>query len=195
MNEKLKQTIKEEIEKLPEENREAITSLRWEEIVESIGKKLSLEENKITDLQTETLLVLIGLEKPDLYQENIENNADIDEKMAGEIADDVFKKIFDPINNILLEKIKKSEKVKAADHEQNLNFVLSGGDYSVFAEKPKTVDAESPKENQTANPTTAKTTTEKPAVTSAVDGIVKPTQQKENPKSGYTVDPYRMKPE
>lgn len=135
MTDKLKKTIQEELEKLPKENREAINSLDWMSIIETIGAQYLFIDEEITNLQTETLLVLIGLETPDLYENNVADNVPISKEKATKISDEVFQKIFTPINDIIIENIKKSDKMKNADAEQNLNFILSGGDYSVFLEQ------------------------------------------------------------
>jgi hypothetical protein len=132
MTEKLKQKIKEEVGKLPKENQEAINAFGWENIAEEIGKKYLLNESEINDFQVETLLVLIGLEDPDLYANNIENNIGVSKSEAEKIADETFQKIFTPINDILVENIKKSIKDKKPNAEQTVNFILSGGDYSAF---------------------------------------------------------------
>jgi len=142
MTEKLKQTIKEEVGKLQKENQEVINAFDWENIAEAIGKKYLLTESEINDLQIETLLVLIGLQDPNEYTQNVENNIGTSKNEAEKISAEVFQKIFTPINNILIEKIKKSDKVKNATPEQNLNFILSGGDYSAFLEQKDVVNTE-----------------------------------------------------
>ena len=140
MTEKLKQIIKEEIAKLPKENQAVINNFGWEEITEEIGRKFLLSDNEINILQAETLVVLAGLEDPDYYAQNIENEVGTSKDEANKISDEVFEKMFTPINNILIENIQKSEKAKNADAEQNLDFILSGGDYSAFAEQKKETD-------------------------------------------------------
>jgi len=136
MTEKLKNTIKEEVLKLPKEAQEAISSLDWGNIAEEIGKKYLLDENEINDLQVETLLVLVGITNAEFYAINIENQINTSKDTATKIASEVFKKIFTPINDNIVKYIKKSDKVENGNTEQNLNFILSGGDYSVFLEVP-----------------------------------------------------------
>src|SRR3989338_323433 len=135
MTEKLKQIIKEEIEKLQKETRDAINSCEWVKITEEIGKKFSLEEDEIASFQLETLLILTGLEYPNLYDTNIIINAEITRDEAKAIIEEVNQKIFIPINNIFTENIKKNLKGKNPTWEQNLNFVISGGDYSAFIDR------------------------------------------------------------
>ncbi len=134
MKEKLKEIIKERMKFLSEEVQEAINSLDWMKITEEIGKKYLLNENEIQNLQAETLLVLVGLEEGEVYERNIENEVGTSKSEAEKIADEAEEKIFTPIYNILEENIKKSGKTKNAKPEQNLNFILSGGDYLAFVE-------------------------------------------------------------
>ena len=132
MTEKLQQIIKEEMAKLPKEVQDAINAFDWVKITEEIGKNHSLYEDNITNLQVETMLVLVGLERADWYLDNIKNNVILSEEKTKEISNEIFQKIFSPINKILEENIKKNLKNKTPNHEQNLNFILSGGDYGAF---------------------------------------------------------------
>lgn len=142
MTEKLKQTIKEEVGKLKKENQEVISAFGWESIAEEIGRKILLSDSEINDLQVETLLVLVGLQDPDEYTQNIENNVGTSKDEAEKINDEVMQKIFIPITEKIIEKIKTSDKVKNANAEQNLNFIFSGGDYSAFLEQKENVNNE-----------------------------------------------------
>ncbi|OGI45827.1 hypothetical protein A2121_00710 [Candidatus Nomurabacteria bacterium GWB1_40_6] len=135
MTEKLQKIIKEEITKLPKENQEVINAFDWVKITEEIGKKYLLDENEINDLQVETLLVLVGLEEPDSFAKNIEDEVGTSKGEADKITEEILQKIFIPINDILIENIKKSEKMKDSKWNQNLDFILSGGNYSSFLEK------------------------------------------------------------
>ena len=86
MTEKLQQTIKEEVLKLPKETQEAINTFDWGSMAEEIGKKYLLSESEINDFQVETLLVLVGLEDGNLYALNIENNVGISKDEAIKIT-------------------------------------------------------------------------------------------------------------
>ncbi|MEK7471194.1 MAG: hypothetical protein AAB623_00915 [Patescibacteria group bacterium] len=151
MTDKLKQTIKDEVEKLPKENQEVINNFGWEKITEEVGKKFLLSDNEINDFQVETLIILVGLEDIDFYASNIENNVGTSKDEAKKITDEVIQKIFTPINDILVENIKKSDKLKNTNVEQNLNFILSGGDYTAFLDVPRLID-EGAGENETVLP-------------------------------------------
>jgi len=136
MTDKLKNIIKEQMPFLPKEVQDSISSLDWVEITEKIGKKYLLNEEEIINLQVETMLVLLGLEEGEAYSRNIENEVGTSAEEAEKIADDADEKIFTPIYNAYTENIKKSGKVKNGKPEQNLNFILSGGDYSAFVNPP-----------------------------------------------------------
>ncbi len=132
MTEKLQQTIKEMVDRLPKETQNAISTFNWAEIVEEIGKKYLLDEDEINDLGVETFLVLIGLADSALYAINIEDNVGTTKNDATKMATEVFEKIFVPISNIIEENIKKNLKSKDPNLQQSLDFILSGGDYSAF---------------------------------------------------------------
>ena len=132
MTEKLKQTIEEEIAELPKEGQEAISAVPWVKLAEEIGAKYNLAEEEIEDFQLETLLMLIGAVDAEFYAVNIENHVETTKDQAKNMADEAFQKIFMPIRNILEENIKKNLKNKNPSAAQNVNFILSGGDYSAF---------------------------------------------------------------
>jgi hypothetical protein len=141
MDEKLKQIYDREIQKLPKENQMALMNFDWVKISAEIGQKYFLNEEEVSDLQLETMLVLLGLEDPEFYVDNIENEVGTSKNVAEKVANEVLEKILTPINNVILENIKKSEEAKNPNWKQSLNFVLSGGNYGVFLEKG---DAEAP---------------------------------------------------
>lgn len=135
ISEKSKNLIKEEMLNLPKEVQDAINSLDWESIAEQIGKKYLLDENEINTFQLETASFILGLVDEDLYPRNIEDEVGTSRAEAEKIAREVEEKIFKPIYDTMIENIKNSQKSKSSTAEQNLNFILSGGDYSAFVEE------------------------------------------------------------
>lgn len=105
MTEKLKQTIEEEISKLPKNAQDFIGSIDWLQITEEIGKKYLLTEDEINNLQLETLLVLTGAESVDDYVFNIEDEVEITQEKAEQINKEITDSIFKPI----IEKIPANE--------------------------------------------------------------------------------------
>jgi hypothetical protein len=98
MTDKLQQTIKEELSQLTGEAQSAIASIDWLKIAEDIGKQFNLEEGEeIEDLQLEILLVMIGAVDPEFFPINIENHVRTTNEEAKMIANEVSKKIFNPI--------------------------------------------------------------------------------------------------
>jgi hypothetical protein len=134
MTEKLKQIAKEEIMKLPKEAQDVINAFDWAKITEEIGSKFLFSDDEVNDFQVETLLVLVGLEDIEAYPRNIENKIDTGKDEAIKMAEEVKKRIFTPLYNNLTENVKKNLISKNPNWEQSLEFILSGGDYSVFIE-------------------------------------------------------------
>lgn len=137
MTEQLQQTIKEELIKLPIEMREAIRSSGWEEITKNVGGGYLLNEDEINNLQVEVLLVLVNAEYLSDLSINIEWRVEIDKKKAEKIAEELTEKIFTPISNKINEILKNSDKIKYSNWKQNINFIVSGGDYIAFLEERK----------------------------------------------------------
>jgi hypothetical protein len=94
MTENLEKIAKEEIGKLPKENQETINSLDWAGITEKIGVSVALAPEEINDVQTEVLLVLIGIEYSDLFPIHIENNIGLTKEETRQISEQVFEKCY-----------------------------------------------------------------------------------------------------
>ncbi len=136
MTDELKKIIKDEIGVLPKETQDAIASVDWVKISEEIGKKYLLNDDEINDLQVEMLVVLVGLEDPELFVGNIENEVGTTRNEAENIARELNEKIFAQIKKVLIENIKNGMKDKRVDWRQSLDFILSGGNYAAFMDTP-----------------------------------------------------------
>ncbi|MBI2631280.1 hypothetical protein HYW73_03670, partial [Candidatus Nomurabacteria bacterium] len=144
MTEKSKKIIREEMLNLPKEAQEAINASNWEKISEEIGRKYLLDEDETVTFQLETASLLLGLVDEDSYPINIENEVGTSKDEAEKISKEVFEKIFTPIADKIIEKIKRSDKIKNPAFNQTLDFILSGGDYFSFMEKreiPESADS------------------------------------------------------
>lgn len=135
MTEKLAQTIKEDLIKLPLEAQKAITSSGWEGITEMVGKKYSLSDDDINILQLEVGLVLLGYNKINMFELNIRSSAVLDEETAMNIAKELDERVFTPIEQSMQSLIKINPHYKNVNWNQTINFIISGGDYSVFLDK------------------------------------------------------------
>lgn len=142
MTEKLKQIIKEELIKLPEESQEVINTFDWGTISEEIGKKYLLDNNEINGLQTEIFLVLSGIVEEDFLSLNIENRVGTSKNEAIKITEEVNQQIFKPMLEQLELLVKNNLNSKNQSWEQRINFIISGGDYSVFTQKTDNVKSE-----------------------------------------------------
>ncbi len=86
--------IEEHLASLPEPIKKAIASFDWAREVFDIGRKHNMHIDRIGELQTEVMLVVLGLISPRDFQtelmERIEPNHDI----AIEVSDEVNKRVF-----------------------------------------------------------------------------------------------------
>lgn len=135
MTEKLKQVVEREVSKLPKENREVISAFGWENISEEMGKKYLISESAINDFQVETLLVLCGLQDFDAYKRHVEDNVGTSHAEAEKIANEAVEKIFLPISDKIEDTIKSKIKSAEPAWHQNVDFILSGGNYAAFLRK------------------------------------------------------------
>jgi hypothetical protein len=132
MTEQLQKTTEEEISKLPKELQQAIAFCDWLDISKKTGEKYSLLEEEIDDLQVEILLVLVNAEFLENLSLNIEDRIQIKKETSDKIVEDLTLNIFVPIQNKLNEILKNIYKGKTMTWKQKINFVVSGGDYTVF---------------------------------------------------------------
>ena len=137
MTENLKQLIKEQLKLLPKELQEVIDSSEWIKISEEIGKKNLFNDEEINKLQAEIGIVMTGLEEQNLLALHLENQIGLSNGEAQKISEEVVLQIFNPIIKKLSENIKNNLENKKITWEQNLDFVLSGGNYSMFLNAEK----------------------------------------------------------
>jgi len=142
ITEKSKKVIQGEMLNLPKDVQDAVNASDWEKISAEIGAKYLLDEDEIETLQLETASLLLGFIDEDEYQENIEDEVGTSKDEAEKISKEVFEKILTPIDNTLTEKIKKNVIGKDTDWQQNLDFILSGGDYSNFIAPARIIEPE-----------------------------------------------------
>ena len=131
MTEKLKQTIQEEVAKLPKEHQDAINAFAWTAVAEDIGKKHLLTDDEVNNFQVETLIVLVGLTDLESYVRNIENNIGMSKEEAEEMTKEVLEKIFMPIINKMPESITSKwenppEEAGAGEHTETFIKMASG---------------------------------------------------------------------
>lgn len=108
INQKLNENIKEELSLLKKETREVLENFKFKDIFIEIGRNNKLSTSEIRDLETETILTLIGLTSSEQLKQNIENNIGTSEIEAAKIEREVVEKILKPITLSVVEKIKNS---------------------------------------------------------------------------------------
>jgi len=150
----LQNTIKEESVVIPKEIQEVILDFWWMDEIEKIGLKYLLTEKDIYNLQTEMSIYLLGLELKNL-KSLIEEITYLDNDKIESITKEFEEKITIPIINKLEEKLKEKINKKEPKWYQNVNFVLSNGEYIYFTEEVGTTNKfenpENKKEEKTSS--------------------------------------------
>ena len=95
--------LKKQFEKLPADIQQAILDSDLSEKLQQITKKNKLMIDQAGGLQTETILVLLGLQPLGDYINNIKENVGLSDEVAKEIAKDVDALIFKDIRESLKE--------------------------------------------------------------------------------------------
>lgn len=114
MNSETQQLIDEQMAQLPQNSRDAIKASGWEEKLRTIGYRHGLLLDEIEKLYAETLLVMIGLGDPNMYDINVAQHVEIDDSLAKKIVFDVMHEIFEPIYEDIM---KRSESETEEHHE------------------------------------------------------------------------------
>lgn len=102
MNERLKQQFEEQLTYLPAINQQALRSFDWATELVAIGKNYGLHIDELEDLQTETMLLLVGLITAEQYPNEIINRLAISPAEAEKIIEQVNDRIFIPIHDYIV---------------------------------------------------------------------------------------------
>ncbi len=126
------QLIKERYSELPPDIQKAITSTDLASKFADIAAKHGLHIDQNGSLQTETLLVMLGLEDTDDYVGNLKRELDVSTAEASAIAQDVNTSILDAIKNSL-------RKIQEEDEAEEVSPVIT---QPTFVPKaiPRTID-------------------------------------------------------
>jgi hypothetical protein len=96
MNE-IEKTTEQYFKELPENLQSAINSTPWRSSVQKLAMAYSLNAEQATSLETETMLVIYGIEETGDYTANIARELSIEDEKAQTIASDITKEIFKTI--------------------------------------------------------------------------------------------------
>lgn len=95
-----KQKIDEQYRKLPEELKDAIFSSSVAEKVIDIGRRFTLSIEETGILGEETGYIMLGLVRPEDFQNSLKDRLDLDEEDAEKLAHTVNSEIFFPIREL-----------------------------------------------------------------------------------------------
>lgn len=117
MNDNIQQIIKQRLNELPPDIREAIKSGNLAQKFSSIAEKHNLHLDQNGSLQTETMLVMLGLEPTEDYVNNLERELETSKNEAMAIAEDINKNIFSDIRESLRKMQTQNEVVDNTQQE------------------------------------------------------------------------------
>jgi hypothetical protein len=190
------QIIKEQLVKLPEDVRKAISSVDLRDKIKKIAEKHHLHIDQAGDLETETVLVMLGLEPTDDYKRNIKKALQISDTPAHAITFDVNKEIFMPIRESL-KKAQEPNLVTPLLSKKEIHHPPLSEKSNLVTGLPSNLEARLPsEESEDIKEQIRKQQTVKPSVAPPTN---LPTQQESNlearPLSGEKkpshIDPYR----
>lgn len=135
---KLHQLIQEKMDALPSHIQESLAKINWEQEIISIGQKHGLHIDEMGTLQTETILVLVGLAHPDQYPNNLKKDLHLSTEKIDSIVADVNEKVFKNVRKELImyltsEEINNSPKTET--EEDDALFQKTG--IEIAGEKPQ----------------------------------------------------------
>lgn len=105
--------IEERIEKLPKSVVEAIKNVPWVERMKKIAKANNLDTKQTEGFETETTLIVLGIESPENYPENLSQNVGLSDDMVISIAKEVNKQIIEPIISAVNRKKEKIQPINS----------------------------------------------------------------------------------
>ena len=125
MDEKTIKMIKERFNTLPQMIQEVILSSNYEETLIEIGKQYGLNVKQLGMLNRETTLTMMGSTPIKDFETELTRELNVEKTKGKQIAKDVNEKIFLKIQELL--EIMNTPAEEKPDWQQNLDFVLSGG--------------------------------------------------------------------
>ena len=127
--------VKDRLEKLPPEVATAIRTVPWIEKMEEIARAHKLDEDKTEAFGIETALVIVGVEPPQNYPENLAEKVGLDEDMVVEIAREVDEKILTPILELV-----KNPKLEEKAEKNSANLPMIEPNEVVHDVKPQEIE-------------------------------------------------------
>ena len=114
------QLIEERFKELPNTVQDAINESDWLTTLRSIISKNNLLIDQGLSIETETLLMMLGLEKPKDYTKIIKKEAKLSREQAIQIATEVEEKILSVIKTNIIERSEKEAGIKGSPLDEIL---------------------------------------------------------------------------
>ncbi len=118
--------LKTLLQDLPEDVREAISSVEISDIITDFRKKYNLHIDQTGELSNEILLLTIGATPPQKFVSNLENRMRIPRETATQITTEVNEKIFRPVRESLMQIHKMREAEEKPANEPATSEILAG---------------------------------------------------------------------
>ncbi|HEY0907748.1 MAG TPA: hypothetical protein VGE35_00155 [Candidatus Paceibacterota bacterium] len=189
MDEQLEQTIKEAYQKLPDDMKKAVTSLPIMNMMEGIAAKNNLHIDQVGNLYTETVLVLLGLQRTSAFVGNVQKAIGVSAEVARAVAQDVNDQVFVSVRASLQKMAEEGEFAETletadvpSDREQLLAEIEDPAETNHPAFAAQTESTKQGVANEFIGSKLTQTVTI-PSQKTAVNPEAKP--------KGYAVDPYR----
>jgi hypothetical protein len=115
-NEDVQKLIFDKFQQLSPQLQKAITSADFSTNLRAIANRYKLHFDQIGALETETMLVLLGVEDPDNFLKNIQTQAGLTRSMAETMAVEINRVIFSPIRQYM---IQNTDRFKVPNEPQN----------------------------------------------------------------------------
>src|SRR3989344_1468576 len=135
------QQISQMYDSLPEDLKDSIFSVDTTSVVNEIGRKYGLAIDKIGDLANETGMVMLGVTHPNEFIGNLTERLEVDKEkaraIAGEINEQVFKKVRESLRKIHnMRDEAEEEKVADVGHSvSNITEIVNRSDILKEIEK------------------------------------------------------------
>lgn len=117
MTDNIQNTIQKKLAELPESVRLAISHINYQTQVASLMHKYNLRVDQAGILDTEIMLVLLGLEHPDSLANNLAREGNLPRETTTAIMDDLNESVFKAIRHELVELYDKEQVLGQILHE------------------------------------------------------------------------------
>jgi len=101
MNNTLKETITNRLQRLPDDAQEAVMSVDYTDFLHTVGRDYELNTKQRRALFTEVLILLLGLEPIENYPRTLQEQLDVSKTSARNIAEDTKEMIISQVNTAL----------------------------------------------------------------------------------------------